>query len=283
MKIIEVEEIKKIELNILKEVARFCDNNNIRYFLCGGTLLGAVRHKGFIPWDDDIDIAMPRKDYDRFLAEFNDSSSRYRVNGIENNDKWYTVSAKVEDTKTILYDELRKDKYRKSHIFIDVFPLDGIPRDSQNKRNFLRKQKLLNVIINASSFRFFPSRHYSDSKKSHVSLRNYWRTFLKCGAILLFKGVNTQKLIKKVNKNSRRYSFGSTPNIGITVCVWGSDFEQADFNSFSERQKFTFEKCEFWGPKGYDEYLTKTYGDYMTPPPKENQVRHHSFKAYLIK
>ena len=78
MKRLNVDEMKAIELDMLKDISNFCDNNGIRYYLCGGTLLGAVRHKGFIPWDDDMDIAMPRPDYEKFLEIFNTQSHRYK-------------------------------------------------------------------------------------------------------------------------------------------------------------------------------------------------------------
>ena len=96
--------LKKLELNILKNVADFCDRNNLRYYLCGGTLLGAVRHKGFIPWDDDMDIAMPREDYEKFQKLYNGYSDRYAVKGIENNEQWHMPFARVEDLNTVLYE-----------------------------------------------------------------------------------------------------------------------------------------------------------------------------------
>lgn len=282
MKQLTIDDMKNIELDILKNIADFCDRNGIRYYLCGGTLLGAVRHQGFIPWDDDMDIAMPRPDYDKFLMTFNTQSQRYKVNGIENNNSWHSTFARVEDQCTILYEQTLKKKYWKRHVFVDVFPLDGIPDDPREENYFMNKQNILGIITNASAFRFYQSRHYSDSKKANASLYNFVRTGLKYLAILLFSGINTQKVIGVVNKNSRKYKFGSTKSIGITVSVWNRHFEQSSAESFAERVKFKFEDSEFWGPKGYDEYLTKTYGDYMTPPPKKNQVSHHSFDAYLI-
>lgn len=283
MKELSIDDMKSIELNILKDVANFCDENNIRYYLCGGTLLGAVRHQGFIPWDDDMDIAMPRPDYEKFLKTYNHQNQRYEVNGIENNHSWHFTFARVEDKCTVLYEKTLKKKYWKRHVFVDVFPLDGIPDDPKDENRFMREQDLLGIITNASAFGFHSSRHYSDSKKANVSLRNFCRTVLKYFAILLFSGVNTQKVIRRVNQNSKKYEYGKTKSVGITVSVWNRHFEQSSTASFAQRTKFKFEDGEFWGPKGYDEYLTKTYGDYMTPPPQKNQVTHHSFKAYLIK
>lgn len=283
MKELSIDDMKSIELNILKDVANFCDENNIRYYLCGGTLLGAVRHQGFIPWDDDMDIAMPRPDYEKFLKTYNHQNQRYEVNGIENNHSWHSTFARVEDKCTVLYEKTLKKKYWKRHVFVDVFPLDGIPDDPKDENRFMREQDLLGIITNASAFGFHSSRHYSDSKKANVSLRNFCRTVLKYFAILLFSGVNTQKVIRRVNQNSKKYEYGKTKSVGITVSVWNRHFEQSSTASFAQRTKFKFEDGEFWGPKGYDEYLTKTYGDYMTPPPQKNQVTHHSFKAYLIK
>ena len=111
MKQITSEEMKSIELNILKDVADFCDRNQLRYFLCGGTLLGAVRHHGFIPWDDDMDIAMPREDYKKFLMTYNQGKSKYRASAIENNPNWHMPFGRVEDLSTILFEKTLKKKY----------------------------------------------------------------------------------------------------------------------------------------------------------------------------
>lgn len=275
--------LKKLELNILKNVADFCDRNNLRYYLCGGTLLGAVRHKGFIPWDDDMDIAMPREDYEKFQKLYNGYSDRYAVNGIENNEQWHMPFARVEDLNTVLYEHTLKPKYEKGHVFVDVFPIDGIPNNHIAEKIFMLRQKFLGILVNASSFCFNPSKHYSDSKSKNISFRNNLRTFFKYLAIMLFSWVNTQNVIRAMNKNAQNYKMTDSKDVGLTVFVWNWQFEKSSFESFSKRKKFKFENNEFWGPAGFDEYLTRTYGDYMTPPPPQNQVSHHSYDAYLIK
>ena len=127
VKELTIEELKAVELNILKDVAKFCEKHDIKYFLCGGTLLGAIRHKGFIPWDDDIDIAMPREDYERFFKLYNSSNTRYHADSLENNPNWHMSFGRVGDTATVLYEHTLKEKYKEYHAFIDVFPVDGIP------------------------------------------------------------------------------------------------------------------------------------------------------------
>lgn len=282
MKKLEIEDLKKIELDILVNVDKFCDEHGIRYYLCGGTLLGAVRHKGFIPWDDDMDIAMPRKDYEKFLKLYNLGNKRYQVSGIENNSKWHMPFARVEDKNTVLYEQTLKSKYKKCCVFLDVFPIDGIPNNKNKEKYFMFRQKILCSIVNASAFCFFPSKHYSDSKEKYILVKNFIRSLLKYAAIAMFSFADTQKFIKKVNDGSKEFLFGKTREVGLTVFVWNWKFEKASFTAFKERKKFEFEGKFFWGPKGYDEYLSKTYGDYMTPPPEKNRVSHHSFEAYLI-
>lgn len=278
---LSADELKKLELEMLKDVARFCDENGLRYYLCGGTLLGAVRHKGFIPWDDDMDIAMPRADYDVFLKTYNAHSERYQVNGIENNDQYCRPFARVEDHQTVVYEKTLKKKYQKCHVWVDVFPMGGIPNTPAAERQLMLRQKALEMVCNASSMGFSPSRHYSDSKEAHTSLRNTMRTWVKYLAILLFSGVNTQYIVRKMNENARKYEYEAAQDVGLTSFIWGWRFEKASRKAFAERRQFQFEDGTFWGPAGYDEYLTKTYGDYMTPPPIQNQVSHHSFEAYL--
>ena len=188
--------------------------------------------------------------------------------------------ARVEDNRTILFEETLKRKYRECHVFIDVFPIDGVPENEFIEKGFMLKQKLLGIIMNASAFCFFPSKHFSDSKENYISIKNSMRTILKYIAIVLFSCVNTQYVIKLINRNSSKYEFGSTKEVGLTVFVWNWSFEKAEFLAFKNRRKFKFEDSEFWGPSGYDEYLTKTYGDYMTPPPIRRQVSHHSFLGF---
>ena len=130
MRKISDEDMKALALTMLKDVAKFCDDHNIKYYLCGGTLLGAVRHKGFIPWDDDIDIMMPRPDYLRFLELYNGTNPRYVVKGIENDDRYWRPFAKVFDLHTELDEPIYNVKGLTNHVFLDVFPVDVIPDDT---------------------------------------------------------------------------------------------------------------------------------------------------------
>ena len=131
MRQISADELKEIQLNLLNNIDHFCKSNGIQYFLAYGTLIGAIRHDGFIPWDDDIDIAMPRPDYDRFIKKFNAYSKDYQVEDYSITDNYPTPFAKVIDTRT----EMRMTLYnqRSSGVYIDVFPIDGIGNANQIK------------------------------------------------------------------------------------------------------------------------------------------------------
>lgn len=126
MKEIFMDEIKKIELEILKDVAKFCDENAIDYYLAGGTLLGAIRHQGFIPWDDDIDLIMPRKDYIKFFTTYKSNKRYYIADSIINNAQHWLQAGKIFDARTIVINQNEK---MKSHVWIDVFPTDGVPKN----------------------------------------------------------------------------------------------------------------------------------------------------------
>lgn len=140
MKQITQEELKNIQVNILDRVKAFCDANEIEYFLFAGTLLGAVRHKGYIPWDDDIDICMRRKDYDRFFEVFNtDRKDGLRAIDYKNEKGYYLASGKVIDDRTIMQETTNFDK--KIGVYIDVFPLDDLPENVKELRRLDRKIK----------------------------------------------------------------------------------------------------------------------------------------------
>lgn len=130
MRNIEVEELKKIQIQILDVVDTYCRNNNVNYWIDSGTLLGAVRHRGYIPWDDDIDLGMLRKDYEVFVEKFNKSNSRYKCCTMENTYDFPFAFAKVMDTETVLY-EPNKEEGIKLSINIDIFVYDNAPNDAE--------------------------------------------------------------------------------------------------------------------------------------------------------
>jgi lipopolysaccharide cholinephosphotransferase len=144
MKKIENDELKELQLDMLKNVAEFCKERGIQYSLAFGTLLGAVRHKGFIPWDDDIDICMPRPSYDRFVQEYEDSEGIYECLTFEKDNKFLFPFAKVSDRRTVALEQARfVDKYSKLGVNIDIFPVDGARTDDLFQ---LRKQRQLHMI-----------------------------------------------------------------------------------------------------------------------------------------
>ena len=158
MRAINSDELKSIQLDLLQKTADFCENNGLRYFLCGGTLIGAIRHKGYIPWDDDIDIAMPRPDYEKFVRIFNLTQNYYQVMSIETDPDYAYAFAKVYENRTvlkelhypgdafgvyidILYDNrtvLKELHYKGSiGVFIDIFPADGVKNTNQIRKIML--------------------------------------------------------------------------------------------------------------------------------------------------
>ena len=147
LKKLSKEECKKISLNILLDVTKFCDEHDITYFLACGTLLGAIRHKGFIPWDDDVDIMMPRPDYNIFIDTY--TSDTYKVLKPCEGLLYY---AKVYDTNTIKYEKGTDYKKNKPYgVDIDVFPLDGIVNDSKIIEKLYRKECFLEMLLRLSN------------------------------------------------------------------------------------------------------------------------------------
>ena len=259
---IDAEELKKIQLEILGYVTDYCDKNGIEYFLDCGTLLGAVRHKGYIPWDDDIDIGMLRPSYEKFLREFNKSSKKYRAYSIENNNSFCSPHAKVMDTDTILYEP--DENGRKLSVNIDVFIYDNAPDDDKllkiafNKRDFYRNLNQLRTLNNKPN--------------GNIFRRNLIR-FLR----ILVKPFKKNYFCIKMIENSKKYANTQTNRVGNftsysrTVC---------NRHVFDEYTTVEFEGKTYKAPKGYDEWLRSFYGDYMQLPPPEKRVSHHSFIAY---
>ena len=135
MKTVSDSELKTIELEILREVAAFCDAHGVRYYLACGTALGAVRHDGFIPWDDDIDLALPRPDYERFLSLFR--SEKHTVLDSRFDDRYPYAFAKVSDNATCLVENIEQPF--PMGVYIDLFPIDGLPANEAERKRHLKR------------------------------------------------------------------------------------------------------------------------------------------------
>jgi lipopolysaccharide cholinephosphotransferase len=149
-------EMRTVQFNILCAVDKFCNENNLRYTLLGGTLLGAVRHQGFIPWDDDIDIAMPRPDYEKFVRTFNKTESFLVCESWINKKYWYFGFAKIGDKRTLLE---QRDCKIKLFVNIDLFPVDGFYDDIDIIKNHMIVVWICKVIFRANTQFFFQSKY----------------------------------------------------------------------------------------------------------------------------
>lgn len=278
-KLITEEELKKIELDILKDVSLFCEENEIRYYLCGGTLLGAIRHEGFIPWDDDIDLIMPRPDYMKFLKLYNSRNSIYRCNSIFNKPDWYSSFAEVEDTRTIRRYKgfSKKENYGVS---IDIFPMDGAPVSESERRRFWKVSNLMARIATLSWQSFSVSRHFNDQNVKMPLLRTLIRTFIKFSVIPIARLFRPFDFNRKVNLRGMRYDVDHSEFIGVSVFPHYGYRECIHAEGFLKSKKRKFEGELFNTPAEYKEYLTNLYGNYMKLPPEKNRVTHHDFEAY---
>ena len=278
MKNLSINEIKEIEFGILSSIADFCAVHNIRYYLAFGSLLGAVRHKGFIPWDDDIDLVMPREDYIQFVELFPSSNNRYIVKSIENDPSYWNPFAKVMDTRTYMEDPQVDILNEYNCINIDVFPMDGLPDTEFKRKLHLKVQEFLITLYRGSAFKLKATQKYADSKSNVASLKSTIRNLCKFTAVTLLHFLPTQTLIKMINKNAAKYAFSTSEY--IDEAVNSAIYRHIKRKDFEPRSQYEFEGKMFWGPKYYDKYLRTIYGDYMTPPPKHRRVSHHNLIAY---
>ena len=271
-RIITTEELRKIQLDILHHVDAFCKDNNIKYFLCGGTLLGAVRHKGYIPWDDDIDIMLPRKDYERLYAEF-PKGGRYQFLTSDNTPNFPYSFGKIVDTYT-LKDETIRTKYKRIGVDIDVFPIDNLPSDYKECEEYYSEIAKIGMKLDGM-------------KLVYGKGKTLMSTFMKNGFILYSRLLESLGLISyEKTRNqfielAQKYNLQDCDYCGIT-CIDHYGIKERNLKKGYEKTiDVEFEGYFFPAPECYPTYLAQLYGqDYMLLPPEKNRVTHHGFKAY---
>ncbi len=266
---IRLEDIKKIELHLLLKFHDVCCSNGFTYSLCGGSLLGAVRHKGFIPWDDDVDVLMPQPDFNAFIRY---CSSNYVPFGFlhhSTNKKMYDGFGKVYDDSTIIIDETTDYQGMGLGIHIDICPIVGLADTYENAIKMYRKTSIQREMLVAKNW-----NHYVRSKT-----RAWYYEPIRFTLFAMSRIISGDMLIESIDSTYSNIEYETAKFGG---CVYGSyrEKEIMSMDAFREYMLLPFEDKEFYCIKNFDIYLRKIYGDYMKLPPESKRVPHHYFRAY---
>ena len=256
-----LDKLKIIELDILKVFIEICKKYDLKYFLLGGTALGAVRHKGFIPWDDDIDVGMPREDYEKFLNKVQNELPPHLFLQTHITDKNYPNNfAKIRNCNTTFIETSVQNIKMNHGVYIDIFPLDGYP----DSHLLSRMRNLIDIIISKSITNSLHCEKHR--KKTPLGYLNNIISFF------FFK--DYRKAVKTKDKLLKKYAYKHSEIIANYCGAWGIK-EVMPKSYFGNGTFGEFEGIKVVLPADYDKYLTSLYGDYMTPPPLEKRVSHH--------
>lgn len=272
MQELTLKELQQMSLDILRDVHSFCEANSIRYSLAYGTLIGAIRHKGFIPWDDDIDIIMPRPDYEKFCSLY--KSEKYLFSSTSVDKDCLLSFGRVCDVKrTIVRTSIpwHKNTYG---VWIDVFPIDAAEDNFELFAKRIETNSKLLLILQHSRR---ACGHLPAGSPLSLQLKQWARK------LLFFNGVFCSRIIKYIDTNARNYEYGSTGHWGLLAFNSYKEKDYHDVSLFSDVKLVDFEGEQFYALAGYDSYLRHLYGDYMQLPPKDQQKPKQSYLRFYWK
>ena len=261
---LSIEECRPYLVGILKQIDSFCREHGIRYSLGYGSLIGAIRHKGFIPWDDDIDILMLREDYDRFISTFRQVGDYVLMQGQEIANHLHAL---VTDMRTQIVSEegSSSEFFYKGGLWVDIFPLDNVASLKWYKkirRRIFRLRKL-QIIAEVSKIK----HNRLKDKIKHRMLHPILKPF-------------SPRISGKLEEIMRSLQGEDTPLVS-SLSVWYWKQQPLPREYFDEYTEVEFEGVKCLATKQYDAYLRSLYGDYMQLPPEEDRVPKHQYKAYL--
>lgn len=254
-------ELQIESLKILKDVHSFCNERDIKYSVAYGTLIGAIRHKGFIPWDDDIDIIMPRPDYERFCATY--KSERYKFKCRQNDEKCFLAYGRVYDDKVTTSETMIPWCSENGGVWIDIFPVDTVSdvelAYKKHKKELWRKWIIV-TISRAAAVGF------DKNKPLDYNVR------LLAKKILTLDGLLTTYLLDSFMKKAKSVMVDNSSHWSQVTCMDGYEWHKTE--DFSSTIMMPFEDTEVMVMNGYDNVLRECYGDYMQLPPEEQRVGH---------
>lgn len=271
MRKLDIKEVQQVSLEILKIVADICEQEGLRYFLVYGTLIGAIRHKGYIPWDDDVDIMMPRPDYEKLLEYMKEHRDEYGCIRVFNpytcKDYPYMIT-RISDERYVI--DMKNEKSYGMGIFIDIYPYDGLGQTEEEALKFGMKGDRL------SSWCYQATRkHYAVETTTSLI-----KKVLKFPVFCIAKICGKNMFQKKLAKLAGIKSYDENKYVGCVVWLSGGMKDIFIKEWFDEYIMVPYEKYEFRVPKRYDEILTHIYGDYMQLPPEKDRIGHHYYDVY---
>lgn len=265
MKVIDLEELKVLQMDVLTAIDKFCVENGITYSLAGGTLLGAIRHKGYIPWDDDIDIYLYRDDYNKLISTFPEVyEGHYKIASLERDKDWVRPYANAYDDRTIFVEDSTEKK--QIGVKIDVYPIDCVPDDEDEWRKYDKPRRRMQFVKAIRSLKCERNRGFG--KNLIIILVKVCTFFISQRRFAEY----LDRLAQKYNKDNTNYVFSNAQGLYVK--------KRFLKNVFDEVIELPFEDRMFKGFADADSYLRNSYGDYMQLPPEEKRVSHHDFVAY---
>ena len=271
----QLRQLQLYELNLLKTFADICEKNNLRYYMIGGTMLGAVRHKGFIPWDDDIDIGMPREDYIRFLEIAPKSlPHQYKILNYKKDKDYLRYFSRLVDTRVKIYNDSNTDTLIEN-AWMDIFPLDGT-----SNIGFVRNLQFLMLCVNRVMY------HFSCFEQMVNLMRpgrpKYQQLIIKFGMkFKVGRRRDSKAILDKIDRKLQRYSFDKSDYVMNFFGAYVKK-EVLPREWFGEAKKYQFEDAMLNGPAEYDIYLRQFYGEYQIPPNDEHKDKHTITKIEYI-
>lgn len=268
---VAAEEVKQCQINMLSALADFCDENKLRYYLDGGTLLGAVRHRGFIPWDDDIDIMIPHPDCIRLQEISHGRIGRYLIHPPEISGSYFVENWKMYDPDYVIESDLGGTSSKKYYfpVFLDIFPMEGLPDTASETAAWYRRTVFYRKLL-------------------HCQLGSVWHG--KTLPRKLFHGVmrpivkliGGKKIFSLLQASKERLSFNQASYVGNMSGPVHTTDSRVVKDDYIAEMSLPFEGRLYRVPGNYKQYLTQLYGkDCMTTlPPPEKQKTHHSFRVF---